>query len=491
MAMRDDELRLLLTNANPWWRAAAGGDPVGWVDSHRLFRDRAVHDLGFRSRALDDVATGPVGNLLTVLAGPRRVGKSVTLLDTAATLCGRGDVDVRQVVHLPCDGMAARDLTRSFTLGRDLTRSVDHDQARPRIWLLDEVSSVPGWTAALKAARDGTAVGDDTVVATGSRWADNEDVTGNLLAGRAGTTNQRRIRQLLPMSFRDYVAVARPELHVLPVTHPSRLQASEVAHILATVAFDIDAYDRAWQAYLSCGGFPRAVAEAERDGIVSESYVRDLAAWLRADVDADAPAESVPLLLHELANRATSPLNITHAAERLGYPSKKVFDLRVTRLVKSFAALPCPRRDSNGFRVAGSQSKVYLTDPLLAWLPTRLRGGLSGPDMTALTETTLGVALARAIDTLQEGRWVSDDTIGYARTDRSKEVDLLPVAVPTAAGTATTTPIESKWVAANWRSESRVVQGKYGNGIVATKSILDTTTDTWAVPAPLVALLLG
>jgi len=61
------------------------------------------------------------------------------------------------------------------------------------------------------------------------------------------------------------------------------------------------------------------------------------------------------------------------------------------------------------------QAKLYLTDPLLAALPSRLRTGLPAPDMTRLTEMTIGVALARAIDDIEEGRW---------RTSGDREVDL-------------------------------------------------------------------
>ena len=106
-SVRDDEIRRILTEANPWWRAAAAGhDPVDAVRSHRLIRDRARHDLGYRPSVLKDLATGPVGDSLVVLTGPRRVGKSVALLDLAAELCGRRDIQPFQVIHVPCDGMA-------------------------------------------------------------------------------------------------------------------------------------------------------------------------------------------------------------------------------------------------------------------------------------------------------------------------------------------------------------------------------------------------
>jgi hypothetical protein len=110
--------------------------------------------------------------------------------------------------------------------------------------------------------------------------------------------------------------------------------------------------------------------------------------------------------------------------------------------------------------------------------------------MTRLTEMAIGVALARAVDDLEEGRWVTGDTIGYARTPSGHEVDLGPVTVPSANGPVTTVPVESKWVEQGWRSEARTIDAKFGRGILATKSALDTSGNVWAVPAPLLALLI-
>ena len=110
--------------------------------------------------------------------------------------------------------------------------------------------------------------------------------------------------------------------------------------------------------------------------------------------------------------------------------------------------------------------------------------------MTSLSEMVLAVALALAVDGLEEGRWVADDTIGYSRTSSGNEIDFSPVRVPTEAGAGLTTPIESKWVDDGWRREALVLEGRYGRGVMATKSILDLTHPSWAIPAPLVACLL-
>jgi hypothetical protein len=78
----------------------------------------------------------------------------------------------------------------------------------------------------------------------------------------------------------------------------------------------------------------------------------------------------------------------------------------------------------------------------------------------------------------------------HARTNNDREVDLAPVAVPADGGAAFTVPIESNWVDCGWKSEARTITGKYGCGIIATKTVLDLSGEVWAVPAPMLALAL-
>ena len=259
----------------------------------------------------------------------------------------------------------------------------------------------------------------------------------DLLAGRAGTSARRRSRILHPMSFRDVLAAAGREIPLpvctLAVGAPGRGRPG----VAESLELFVDELDLAWQAYLTSGGFPRAVAEHHKTGEVSEAFLRDLTAWLHRDVDPEAAEDSVPKLLSALEGRCTSPLNRRALAEDLGYGSRQTADLRLMRLVRTYAAIWCHQVDEDGRRVAGAQSKLYLCDPLLAWLGSRLRAGLPHPDFTRLTEACLGVALARAIDDLEPGRWEDDDSIGYLRTGGGKEIDFAPVAVPSSLGGGT------------------------------------------------------
>jgi hypothetical protein len=66
-----------------------GGDASDWQAADATLRGRAPLDLGYCSDLLQDVASSPIDDKLVVVRGLRRVGKSVLLKDTAATLCRR------------------------------------------------------------------------------------------------------------------------------------------------------------------------------------------------------------------------------------------------------------------------------------------------------------------------------------------------------------------------------------------------------------------
>jgi len=209
------------------------------------------------------------------------------------------------------------------------------------------------------------------------------------------------------------------------------------------------------------------------------------------DVDRGAPEESIPTLLAALHARSGAPLNRAKTATDLGYQSRQTFDLRLVKLVRTFGAIWCHQVGLAGRRVVGAQAKLYLSDPIMAWLGPRLRAGLPAPDATRLTESSLAAALALAVEARQPDRWTTDETIGYTRARGGGEVDFAPAALPSPGGDVRTPPIEVKWVSHGWRAEVRPLDTTFGRGIVATKNVTDTTGPVWALPAPLRALLLG
>jgi predicted AAA+ superfamily ATPase len=444
-------------------------------------REAERHEIGYRPSVLDDVE--PDG--LYVLRGPRRVGKSVVVKRLIASLLKRG-IEPLRIVYLPLSDFSTQDLRRALVLGRSLTTAAGDV---PRFWLFDEITAVADWTKVLKDARDETPLRRDAVVLTGSSAHDLVAAQRDLGAGRAGDVADR-FRLLLPMSFRDVVAGGRPEIPLPDASSPDALQTPVVAAAATRLDPWLGELDLAWQTYLEIGGFPRAVAEHMRAGRVSESFCLDLRSWLSADVTADDPPDAVLRLLSEVGRRMTSPLHVSGLADALGL-GRTATTTRINRLRSSVAALSCPQIGADGTPVAGSQSKLYLLDPLLSLLPQILEPGLDVADMTRQSEAALAAALARRIERLHPGRLLEGRAIGYGRTSGGREVDFAPMPIRVGGMTTSTTPLESKWVSSAWRREALVVENKYGRGVLATKDILDTTHPVWALPAPLVALLLG
>jgi uncharacterized protein len=483
--VRDDLLRGFIRDSNPWWRAAAAGtDPLAWTVGDRSLRVRQAFDLGYRSHVLDDVAGAPLGDGLYLLRGPRRVGKSVVLKDLIAHICGRGDVSGWQLIYLPADTFTTQDLRRAILLASEMTRVAD---PAPRMWVIDEVTAVDGWTAEIKSLRDNSRLGDDTVVLAGSSATSAAHAVRDLGAGRTGQARDP-FRLVLPMTFREFLAVTSPDLPAPGPFPPWELQSSAAAEAVRLLEVFTNDLDLAWQRYLECGGFPRAVFEHHRQGAVSSQFLHELEAWLAADVEPDAPQESTSLLISDLAERATSPLNVRAMAEGLGV-SRSYLTARLHRVVSTFAAIWCHQMDDRGRRVAGAQSKLYPLDPLLGWLGQHLRPGTPPPAYPLLTETTIGVTVARAIERHSPGRWLAGDTIGYARTGGGGEIDLAPVPVSGPNGDETTPPIEVKWVSSGWRSAARAVERRHGCGLVTTKVTTDLDGRVWALPAPVLSLL--
>ena len=183
----------------------------------------------------------------------------------------------------------------------------------------------------------------------------------------------------------------------------------------------------------------------------------------------------------------TSPLDIKGTGDTLAI-GRTVMNTRVNRLKETIAAIGCPHVNDRGEQIANSQSKLYLVDPLLCLLPEILESGLRVADMTQRSEAALAIALARSVEQLHPDRILDGRAIGYVRTGAGNEVDFAPLPIRVGGTNVTTTPLESKWVGGGWREEAKVIEGKFGSGIMATKNILDTSHLSWAVPAPIVAM---
>ncbi len=326
--MRNSELAQVLRAANPWWSRRRR---ASWVLDDADLATRARHEWEPATAAarslLADLAEHPRPGTVTVVAGPRGVGKTTAVKDVVAHLVADPATDPRRVVLVPAQrtdetgAIVQLSPTDLATVVRTPTRTGAPACDEPRVVVLDEVGAVAGWPGVVA---DAVRRHDQVVVPTSV--LDPADLAALEAALPAGTVSVRPMR---PASMSE-VLLATPT------------GGTE----------DVRA------AYLRHGGLPRALAEHRDLGDVGDDLVRWLAATVHVDVcrgEEGCPPDVMLAAVCATTDRFVEPEAL---ARSLGLTTTEVGRL-LERLEQ--AHLLDPRRG--------------LVDPLLHRLPSLLAPG--------------------------------------------------------------------------------------------------------------------
>lgn len=105
--------------------------------------------------------------------------------------------------------------------------------------------------------------------------------------------------------------------------------------------------------------------------------------------------------------------------------------------------------------------------------------------MTALSEQQIAVALLRALEAESPGAAIRHDTLLYYRSRTRAEIDFVSAAFAN-------TCVESRFVDRSWGRAFQTIEASgRRTGIVATRSGTRRHDGGWALPAGLVAYLIG
>jgi uncharacterized protein len=472
VTVKDSDIGDRLRERNPWWRREHG-----WEREDEYLREAAQAPFDYQPNVLADVEQGG----LYTLSGPRRVGKSLEVRRTIARLIEQG-VPARHIVYCSCDDFSLQDLRRMFRVAQSITRHIEG----AKWWLVDEITSVgPGWSSVVKDLRDDTPLRRDCVVLTGSSSRELRDATKNF-AGRRGPAAASSDRLLMPMPFRDFCSVigGLDDLPEMAAIEPREAMGRLAREAITELSFWSSGLVDAWELYLRCGGFPRAVSDLLQTGDVTPAFAQDLWDVVRGEAIRTTSLGDAELLsfLARIAEGMCSPLNATRVAESVGLGSHHSVNDRLNDLAFAFQTWRCHRIDRDGRPNTGAQRKVYFVDPLIARIPSERADSYAPPDVSRLSEQQLGLSLARAAAHGRADAFVAGGDVMYERTSTA-EIDFV--------GGAIGVPFESKYVERGWRRETRALAARHGRGIVATRNVLDTGGDIWAVPASMLVWLFG
>jgi len=355
-----------------------------------------------------------------------------------------------------------------------------------RLSVIDEITGVEGpWPESIKRLRDGDPhFSADTVILTGSSAAKFEEARKEL-AGRRHA--ERSDRTLFQMGFRDVCRALGIELPPSPAVAPKMLGDSEfVGEAVDDERRWIPEMIDAWDRYLIIGGYPQAVESELSDPLGAAGQTLRDALWDVIQGDAFLGSGLSPTQTRAILQSLASSLGSLYSVEGLATAinvAHATAGSRLDALRRAFIAFPVHREQELAPRPR-SQAKWYFTDPRLARLASEFGAG-SPPDPTALSEQQIAVSLLRALDAESPGAAVRHDTLLYYRSGTRAEIDFVS---PSFANTC----VESKFVNRRWgRSFQTVEASGRRTGIVATRSGTEEHDRGWALPAGLVAYLLG
>jgi predicted AAA+ superfamily ATPase len=469
--MNDAQLRRRLEERSPW-RARPS-----WEADDPDLRAATALPIDYEPNPLHDLrAPG-----LYLLHGPRRVGKSLEIKRAISSVIHSG-ANPRLVLYCSCDGLTKQDLRRLVAQGNNITRTL----SGPRYWFLDEITAVKGWSDEIKDMRDQNALfRESCVVLTGSSAHDLAAARKNLADRRGGIADSDRL--LLPMPFRTFCQALggfeqMPDGTIAARDFYSRA-AEDAVHEIEPWA---DALADAWELFLSVGGFPRAVGEFVDSGAVSAGFIQGLWDVVAGDaIRSTTMSETeITAFMGRLTGNLCSPINLTSISSEVGMSGHQSVTARIEDLVRAFLAWRCYKLKGQLPNTA-AQRKLYLVDPLISQLAHQQNPRYAEPDVSQLTEQQIGLSLARSVTFRAPLTFIQAHSVMYERTDTDAEIDFV--------GPDLDVPFECKYTDGNWRREAQTMKSRYGRGIMATRSplVIESSESVWAIPAAMVAWLLG
>lgn len=365
---------------NPWWSSPS------WES-----RDIHLRELDARPRRIPAPLVETIDLTepgIHTLRGPRQVGKSTDLKLIAQRALGRDGYDAHSVIYLAMDlieGSPPTDMATSIVRAKRLARAGERS-----LLLLDEVTFVPSWRAAVKHLWDQGELRGDVVICTGSSAVDLR-AGAERMPGRRGAGRDHGV---WPLTFGGFATALDSTLPPAPGLGVAELASEAGRELCLDAQIHLPALQDALDLYMRFGGLPASVAEAasgdrepsERTReVVYDSLLRELA--LRG-----ASASVAHTLVERVVRSLGSKLSWTSLAQDLDTSHTTAREY-VEHLARAYLVLPLYfwRRDSHSSDLS-KDKKLYFGDPLLHRVALEHAPGLA-EDRAATVENAVALAV--------------------------------------------------------------------------------------------------
>jgi len=359
-----------------------------WEDRAALKSDPHIKALSVSPLKITHPAAGRISlneDRVYIIRGPRQVGKTTLLKATIKKLLDK-NIDPRRVLYFAFDIGGIKDNRDVLDLLKTYLGWIRR-YTHKRVWiLLDEVTYTPDWSTGVKAAFDLGILGNATLVATGSSSIDLKK-GGDRLPGRRGIEPEKNDIEMLPLSFRSFLASVQPGIEIPTI---SGFSCGDIHDIVTQISFHGNIIKRAFEIYLICGGYPLSMVSYHKDEKIDESVFYTYLQTILGDIAKGGKREIYSReLLYALISKRFEPVTWDVITQMTSIGSHNTVAEYIDFFEASFVLKSLYQTKSLGGRDISfrKRRKVYFIDPFTFHTLNAWCGG--SPDSFATTRKIL------------------------------------------------------------------------------------------------------
>lgn len=365
---------------NIWWK----GKEYLKDDKHlREYREKKYQ---WQPAILRDIKLIP-GNLFS-LRGPRQIGKT-TLVKLVIESLIQGGIQENAVFYTSCDSIL--DFGELLKTLRTYHEYADSLGINEKYVFLDEISGIQNWQKAVKILADSGELRNTCIFLTGSHTLDIKKGF-DMLPGRTGKYGEDFL--LLPLTFREYVSLIRPEIKL------EKLQSFSIKEINSVVRNALPFEHELkilFSKYLLTGGFPLAINEFHTGKVIPDYIYEIYSRWVIGDIVKWGKQEKIlKQILRTAILKQSTPVSFDSFAKEAEIKSHKTVSAYVEDLEHMFVFLVMYFLDINK-KVPdfNKNKKIYFFDPFIYHIFNRLLNLKEAKITPALIEAVAAVHFAR------------------------------------------------------------------------------------------------
>jgi hypothetical protein len=444
---------------NPWWE-----------DSRKIEGDlhlQKIVALPFRYQPAVISPSDLSQSGVMTLRGPRQIGKTTYIKSLIRGLLEK-QTPATNIFFFNTELLA--DERELFEVAREFAGIAS---AGKRYIFLDEITLVPRWEYAVKHLID-TGLGADALFILSGSSAVDLRRGGERLPGRRGIAQPDRV--LLPLSFRKYCLLQNFEK-----TEPMDLKNWQVSltSLLPKLKVFLPRIQSYFEAYLSHGGFPLAIADYLQTQTLSPQTLETYKAVMISDFE---KWRKDRIILRNLSRRIlaslSTPVSWSGLAKDAGDLSTNTAKDYVQLMADSYLLYILEFLDKGRQAPQPNKNrKLYPFDPLIYQVLAQIANiAFDHRQEPRLVEGVVGEALMRTTEAeLFEG-FSSLASTFYWRSARDKEVDFVVI------WNGEEIPVEIKYQSRISPADYTTIKRSFGKGLVLTKDVFFQENDIFGLP---------